>query len=206
MPGIQPASRKQVKLAFALERRGQFKATPKTPWTSEEAKRIGSLAREWGHRWKCWEWDEKVRGKMPADCKSALQLLDKLRSEHPTWKVPEGVTRPAPRPKVVPIRRPERELPPPITRPIPVAARIARAKPVRVRSGVPTAARPKPRALPGKATKVSTRKLLVAASKAPAVLATAPSRTSLSTDADWDAFIQSTIQHATRRATTKKFR
>jgi len=129
MPGIHPSSRKQVKWAFAAEARGQLRPSPATPWTSPEAKSKGSIAREWAHRLKCWEWDEKVRGKMPADCKSALELLDTVRREHPSWKVPAGVTRPAPRPTVVPIRKP------PVRRPEERPERVAAGR------GEPTARR-----------------------------------------------------------------
>lgn len=143
MPGIHPSSSKQVRWAFAAERRGQLRPSPSTPWTSDVAKMEGSIAREWGHRWKCWSWDEKARGKIPADCKNALQLLDTIRREHPTWKVPTGVTRKAPRPVVVPIR-------PPIKVPERPAARaisIKRPKAPRP-TGVEIAAgrRPKPKA------------------------------------------------------------
>jgi hypothetical protein len=120
VPGIHPASRKQVQWAFASEARGAFAPKSDTPWTSPQAKLKRSLAREWAHRWKCWSWDEKARGKLPKDCKKAVELLDKIRSEHPKWKVPAGVKRPAPKPKVVPIRRPVR------APPVPIAARTAR--------------------------------------------------------------------------------
>ncbi len=122
MPGIHPASRKQVQWAFASEARGTFGPKPDTPWTSPEAKQKRSLAREWAHRWKCWSWDEKARGKLPKDCKKAVELLDEIRSEHPTWKVPAGVKRKAPKPKVVrlPTRGPVR------APPVPIAARTAR--------------------------------------------------------------------------------
>jgi hypothetical protein len=76
MPGIHPASRKQVLLAFAMEARGKFPS---------------GIAREWAHRWKCWTWDESVRGRLPKDCKDAYDLLEKIRREHPTWKIPRGV-------------------------------------------------------------------------------------------------------------------
>jgi len=111
MPGIHPSSRKQVRWAFAAESRGLLRPGPDTPWTSPEAKNAQSIAREWAHRWKCWEWDAKVRGKLPEDCKSAMEFLDTLRRENPTWKVPAGVTRPAPRPVVVPIRKPPARTP-----------------------------------------------------------------------------------------------
>ena len=129
MPGIQPSSRKQVRWAFTAEAQGLLRAPSTTPWTSPEAKSQHSIAREWAHRWKCWEWDEKARGKMPADCKSALELLDTVRREHPTWKVPAGVTRPAPRPTVVPIR--------PSRGPV----RAPEAPPVRIAAGQPAARR-----------------------------------------------------------------
>lgn len=122
MPGIHPASRKQVQWAFAAEARGRLRPKSDTPWTSSEAKATGSLARDWAHRWKCWSWDEPKRGKLPKDCKKAIKLLDTIRTEHPKWKVPAGIKRRAPKPKVVrlPTRAPVR------APPLPIAARIAK--------------------------------------------------------------------------------
>jgi hypothetical protein len=104
MPGIHPASQQQVRWAFAAEARGQLRASPGTTWTAREAKASGSLAREWAHRWKCWSWDKKTLGKAPPQCKEALELLDNIRRQNPTWKVPKGVTRAAPPPVVRPLR------------------------------------------------------------------------------------------------------
>ena len=133
MPGIHPASRRQVQWAFAAEARGQFGPKPGTPWTSPEAKQKRSLARDWAHRWKCWSWDEKVRGKLPKDCKAAIKLLEQIRTEHPNWKVPDGIKRAAPKPKVVrlvtPVRAP----------PMPIAARGTR----KTKVAAPKAAKPK---------------------------------------------------------------
>jgi len=85
MPGIHPSSRRQVKWAFAAEARGQF---PK------------KMAREWAHRWKCWTWDKKARGGgLPKDCKDAIDLLQKIHQEHPSWAVPKGVKIPKRRKK-----------------------------------------------------------------------------------------------------------
>lgn len=144
MAGIQPSSSKQVRWAFAAERRGQLRPSPSTPWTSDVAKLEGSIAHEWGHRWKCWSWDEKVRGKIPADCESALQLLDTIRREHPAWKVPAGVTRKAPRPVVVPIRKPIKVPERPAARVVSITRRAKAPRP----TGVEIAAgrRPKSRA------------------------------------------------------------
>ena len=134
MPGIHPASRRQVQWAFAAEARGQFGAKPDTPWTSPEAKKKRSLARDWAHRWKCWSWDEKARGKLPKDCKAAVKLLEQIRTEHPNWTVPEGIKRAPPKPKVV--RLPTRA---PVRAPtLPIAARAAKkpktAKPKKART------------------------------------------------------------------------
>lgn len=120
MPGIHPASRRQVQWAFAAEARGQFGPKPGTPWTSPEAKQKRSLARDWAHRWKCWSWDEKVRGKLPKDCKAAIKLLEQIRTEHPNWKVPDGIKRAAPKPKVVRLVTPVQ------SPPMPIAARGAK--------------------------------------------------------------------------------
>jgi len=62
MPAIHPRSRRQVRWAFAAERRGEF---PR------------GKAREWAHRWKCWTWAAS-RGPLPRDCADAMELLDKM--------------------------------------------------------------------------------------------------------------------------------
>jgi hypothetical protein len=130
MPGIHPASRKQVRWAFAAEARGQFRPKADTTWTSSAAKADRSLAREWAHRYKCWTWDDKKRqAPMPKDCKAALELLRKIRTEHPDWIVPPGVLLPKQMATVTKIfRRP----PPPGA--LPVAARYARAPKKRMAS------------------------------------------------------------------------
>lgn len=99
MPGIHPRSRQQVRWAFAAEARGELRPGASTPWTSPVAREKRSIAREWAHRWKCWSWDKQTRGKLPKDCKSAIELLQKIHDEHPTWSVPKGV-------KVPPKRKP----------------------------------------------------------------------------------------------------
>jgi hypothetical protein len=76
MPGIHPSSWRQVRYAFAAEARGEFPA---------------KKAREWAHRWKCWTWDESARGKLPKDCKDAIELLERVRTQHPSWKIPKKV-------------------------------------------------------------------------------------------------------------------
>jgi hypothetical protein len=71
MPGIHPASRKQVRLFFAMEARGQL---PK------------GKARELAHDWKCW-----TKVPEPPGCKGAMKILNDARRQHPTWKVPAEV-------------------------------------------------------------------------------------------------------------------
>jgi hypothetical protein len=163
MPGIHPSSRQQVKWAFAAEARGQLRPNPNwkstpppdAPWTSPEAKRQGSIAREWAHRWKCWTWDPRARegARLPKDCKSAMALLEKLRREQPHWKVPAGLTAPPPRlpAKVRVLERPSR------APALPIAARYGRVpKPARAaleHDVTPRAARPRkttPKKLPSR--------------------------------------------------------
>jgi hypothetical protein len=61
MPGIHPTSRRQVRYAFAAERRGEM---PK------------GTAREWAHRWRCWTAPPSLP--VPAGCADAMRLLAKL--------------------------------------------------------------------------------------------------------------------------------
>lgn len=106
MPGIHPSSRQQVRWAFAAESRGQF---PK------------GKAREWAHNWKCW-----TKVPMPPGCGPAMKVLDNVRRQHPTWKVPGPVLEAeALRKKVIPL--PERARP--AVRP---AAKVATAGVVHV--------------------------------------------------------------------------
>lgn len=107
MPGIHPASRKQVQWAFYAEKQGKL---PR------------GTAREWAHNWKCWTWDAGARGgPLPKECKEAMQVLDEIRTKHPGWKVPAGVTAAAPS-KLRVLRRP------PSPEALPIAARVARVK------------------------------------------------------------------------------
>lgn len=62
MPGIHPTSARQVRYAFAAERRGQM---PR------------GTAKKWAHRWRCWELDRKGKP-LPKSCLSAIRMLDAI--------------------------------------------------------------------------------------------------------------------------------
>jgi hypothetical protein len=62
MPGIHPTSARQVRFAFAAERRGEM-----PPGT----------ARRWAHRLRCFNLARK--GKMPTECRAALRILERAR-------------------------------------------------------------------------------------------------------------------------------
>lgn len=134
MPGIHPSSPQQVRWAFAAEARGKFPA---------------GMAREWAHRYKCWTWDSNSRGgPLPKDCVDAVKILSKIRAKHPSWKVPAGVTHPAPALHLVPKPLTKKPRPGVVVFPfrapaMPQAARTTRyAKPAKKKTGLSRQTRP----------------------------------------------------------------
>ena len=156
MPGIHPTSRKQVQWAFYAEKQGKL-----PPGT----------AREWAHNWKCWTWDAGARGgPLPKECKEAMQALDEIRTKHPGWKVPAGVTAAAPS-KLLVLRRP------PSPEALPIAARVARAKPAKLK-------KPKLPKMP-KTRSMTLGRARVWAASAPAT--------------DWDTIIRDAVRRGTKK-------